>query len=136
VTTKRPSLTHKSSRKEKERVDGALEMGVQFTIDGVEHRVVMGDLSALDIRALRSEVGITFPSLLAKLFSDDETDIDLIAAAVWLARRVNGGEPSLKYVEVASEMGYDVIQKIRDSSEQITDDVDEDKEPGSLNPEG
>lgn len=136
MTTKRPSLAKKANRQEKEKVDNSLEMGVQFTFDGQTHKVVMGDLSALDIRALREQVGITFPSLLAKLFNDDETDIDLIAAAVWLARRVNGGEPGLRYNDVASEMGYDVIAKIRESGEKVTDDADEDKEAGSLDPEG
>lgn len=136
MTTKRPSLAKKANRQEKEKVDNSLEMGVQFTFDGQTHKVVMGDLSALDIRALREQVGITFPSLLAKLFNDDETDIDLIAAAVWLARRVNGGEPGLRYNDVASEMGYDVIAKIRESGEKVTEDADEDKEAGSLDPEG
>lgn len=132
---KRPSLNRKPSRKGKEAVDNALEMGVQFTIDGTVHKVVMGDLCALDVKALREQVGLSFPNLLGKIFSDD-SDIDLIAAAVWLARRVNGGEPNLKYVDVAGEMGYDVIEKINESAEQVTDDTDEGKDAGSLDPEG
>lgn len=132
---KRPSLARKTTRKEKERQDSSLEVGAQFTIDGETYRIVMGDLSALDIMALRKQVGITFPALIGKLFDEDDSDIDLIAAVLWLARRVNGDEPNLKYEEVAAEVGYDVIEKIRESAEEA-DDVDEDKDPESLDPEG
>jgi hypothetical protein len=54
---KRPSLAKKPTRKEKEKVDNALEMGVQFTIDGRSTSIVMGDLSALDVKALREQTG-------------------------------------------------------------------------------
>lgn len=133
---KRPSLAKKASRKEKEKQDSSLDVGAQFTIDGETYRVVMGDLSALDIMALRKQVGLTFPALIGKLFDEDDSDIDLIAAVLWLARRVNGGEPTLKYEDVASEIGYDVIEKIRGSAEEADDETDEDTNAESLDPEG
>lgn len=134
---KRPTLQKKQTRAASEKVDSALDMGAAFTIDGVEYKITTGDLSALDVRELRKQVGMSFPHLLALLFSDEDSDIDAIAAILWLARRVNGDEPNLTFDEVAAETGYDVITKIREGSEQITeDDVDGAKDPGSLDPEG
>lgn len=131
---KRPSLAKKATRASKQKVDDALDMGAAFTIDGTEYKITTGDLSALDVRELRKQVGMSFPHLLSILFSDDDSDIDAIAAILWLARRVNGDEPDLTFDEVAAETGYDVITKIREGSEQISD-PEGDKDLDSLDPE-
>jgi hypothetical protein len=135
TAAKRPSLAKKPTRKTNEKVDSSLDMGARFTIDGTVYEILAGDLSALDVQALRKQVGTSFPSLLATLFSD-EGDIDTVAAVLWLARKVNGGEPALTYNEVAAEVGYDVIQKIQEGAEQVDGDDSDDKELDSLDPEG
>lgn len=136
MTGKRPTLKKTQNRQERAKMDDALDMGARFTIDDTVYEITTGDLSALDVQALRKQVGMSFPNLLANLFGDD-SDIDAIAAVLWLARRVNGGEPNLTYNEVAAEVGYDVITKIREGSEELTgDETDEDKATGELDPEG
>jgi hypothetical protein len=132
TTPKRPSLAKKQTRAGAAKADASLDMGAQFTIDGEQYKVTMGDLTALDVGALRKQTGKSFPSLLSELFSDD-ADIDTIAAVLWLARRVNGGEPDLTFAEVAAETGYDVITKL--SAEPASED-DEGKSPEVMDPEG
>jgi hypothetical protein len=86
-------------------------MGAQFTIDGEQYKVTMGDLTALDVGALRKQTGKSFPSLLSELFSDD-ADIDTIAAVHVAARGGSTVVTDLTFAEVAAETGYDVITKL------------------------
>lgn len=133
---RRPSLAKKTTRATKEKLDSALDMGAEFTIDGTKYQITTGDLSALDVRELRKQTGYSFSNLLALLFSED-SDIDVIAAVLWLARRVNGDEPNLSFAEVAAETGYDVITKIQDGKKQVDgEDDDETKAAEDLDPEG
>lgn len=136
MTAKRPSLAKKPTRAGKEKMDDALDMGAKFTIEGREYQITTGDLSALDVRELRKQTGMSFTQVLGLLFSDD-SDIDVIAAVLWLARRVNGDEPNLSFDEVARETGYDVITKIQDGKKQVTgEDDDATKAAEDLDPEG
>jgi hypothetical protein len=105
----RPSTARKVTRKTEEKRDAALDEGLKLTIDGAEHVVRAGDLTALDSRELRRQVGMSFTGLMQAFASDP--DIDLIAAIVWLARRIRG-EALLSYDDVAGEMGYDVLDRI------------------------
>lgn len=138
TTSKRPSLEKRQSRTERtaetNKVDASLDLGIKFTIDGEDFSITMGDLTAWDVRDLRQQTGYSFAQLL-DAFWGDGTDVDIVAACLWLARKVNGGETSLTYEQVARETGYEVIDKIRQGS-QPADDVDEDKEAGDLDPEG
>jgi hypothetical protein len=134
VTAKRPTLAKKQTRQTKAKVDSALDMGAQFTIDGEVYKITTGDLSALDVMALRKQTGKSFPQLLSELFGDD-SDIDTIAAVLWLARKVNGDEPHLTFEQVAEETGYDVITKIREGTEQVSDDDETVEDLGTLDPE-
>jgi hypothetical protein len=54
---------------------------------------------------LRRETGFSFRGLMQAAAKDP--DVDIIAALVWLARRIDG-ERLLSYEDVASEIGYDV----------------------------
>lgn len=114
-TPDRPSLTKKSTRSSRENEDSYLDTGVEFFIDGKHYKITVGDLSALDARELRRQVGLTFHQILREVFSDDG-DLDMIAAVIWLARYVNGDERDLTYAEVAGDLGYDVLEKIREGA--------------------
>lgn len=104
----RPTTARKVTRKTEEKRDAALDEGLRLTIDGQEYVVRAGDLTALDSRELRRQVGMSFTGLMSAFQSDP--DIDLIAAVVWLARRIKG--EVVTYEAVAGDMGYDVLDTI------------------------
>lgn len=60
-------------------------------------------MTALDVRALREQTGMSYNRLIRVATQD--MDIDLLAAIVWMARRVNG-ERDLTYTEVASAVTW------------------------------
>lgn len=107
--TQRPTTARKVTRKTEAKRDAALDEGLKLTIDGAEYVVRAGDLTALDSRELRKQVGMSFAALLQAFNTDP--DIDLIAAVMWLARRIKG-EAQLTYDDVAGEVGYDVLDQI------------------------
>jgi hypothetical protein len=102
---KRPTLERKVTRASESKRKDELNLGLSISVDGTVYTVRQGDLTSLDTMALRRETGYSFMGLL-KAFQADP-DIDLIAALVWLARRIDG-EQMLAYADVASEIGYDV----------------------------
>ena len=110
ASAKRPTLVKQQTRASKAKQDESMDAGMSITLDGVKYTLRMGDLTALDARALRRETGYSFPQLMM-LVASDASDIDLLAAAIWFARYV-GGEKSLTYEDVAAETGYDVIDRI------------------------
>lgn len=109
MSNTRPSTARKVTRKTEAKRDASLDEGLKIAIDGTEYEVRRGDLTALDSRELRRQVGMSFVAVIRECGTDP--DIDLIAAVVWLARRVKG-EIHLTYNDVAAEMGYDVLDTI------------------------
>lgn len=101
---KRPALQRKHTRTTETKRSSELNEGITIVVDGEDYTVTAGDLSALDTMALRRETGFSFRSLAASLQTDP--DVDLVAALVWLARRIDG-EQMLSYAEVARDIGYD-----------------------------
>lgn len=95
---KAPSVGRVKDEKKK-----ALDQGIKVTWNGVDYAVCLGDLSSLDTQALRREVGLSFLGIIKALNADP--DIDLIAAIIWLRRRING-EVTLSYNEVAGQIDY------------------------------
>ena len=104
--TQRPSLNRTTNSKTvtKNR-NAALDEGVTIVVDGRKYTVTAGELTGLDVMALRKEVGMSFQGLIGALQTD--ADVDLIAALMWLARRLEG-ETTLAYADVAAQVGYDV----------------------------
>jgi hypothetical protein len=94
--------------------DEALNQGLSLTVDGRVYTVRAGDLTGMDAAALRREVGMSFMGLMKAMQSDP--DVDLIAALMWLSRRIEG-EKLLSYEEVAQEVGYDVDIDLADAEE-------------------
>jgi hypothetical protein len=112
--TKRPPLQRQHTRSTEKKRDAALDVGLTIVVDGAEYTVRQGDLTSLDTMALRRETGFSFRSLLVSFQQDP--DVDLVAALVWLARRI-AGEQMLSYAEVAQEIGYDVDIDVKDPDE-------------------
>jgi hypothetical protein len=77
--------------------------GMQIEFDGQTYIVRQSDMTGQDARALRQEVGMSFQGLLKEMQADP--DIDLIAAFIWLARRINGD--SVSYDSILDSIGYD-----------------------------
>lgn len=116
----RPPLGGKTSTTTKKARESMLDTGYKFTVDGKEHGVTMGDLSALDVRDLRQATGMGFAQMLGLLVSD-ASDVDIFAAALWLARRVNNGERTLRFEDVLAEMDYAKFEEIQNSQEQVNE---------------
>lgn len=119
MSNTRPSTARKVTRKTEGKRDEALNEGVSISWDGKVYTVRAGDLTGLDSAALRRECGYSFAGLLKALNKDP--DIDLIAALVWLSRRIDG-EKLLAYDDVAAEIGYD-------SDVEVVDAEPEDESP-------
>lgn len=75
---------------------------VAISVDGVTYTLRVDELSALDTRALRSETGHSLRKVLVA--AQEDPDIDVIAALVWLARRQKGETVSFELV--AEGIGY------------------------------
>ena len=105
---KRPA-TRQHTRTTEAKRNAELDQGIRIDLDGQVYEVRAGDLTALDTGALRRATGLSFLGLLEALGTSP--DIDLIAAVVWLSRRLKG-ERGLPYEAVAEEMGYDVLDRI------------------------
>lgn len=77
--------------------------GIQLDLDGRSYVVRESDISPHDIRALRKETGFSWAGLGRELAKDP--DLDLIAALVWLARRIAGDE--VTYDSILDDLSYD-----------------------------
>ena len=117
MTTNRPTLDRKHTRKTDSKRDDALDAGVRMTVDGTPHTVRMGDVTPALARELRRETGMGFTRFMDTIAT--EPDVDLVATFVWLARRINGEHVDLDDVGVTYhsllDEGFDV--ELAESSE-------------------
>ena len=104
TTPQRPSLQRKQTRSSEKARKEELDLGIAVTVDDRQYTVRAGDLSSLDAMHLRRETGFSFRGLMMAATRDP--DIDIIAAIVWLSRRIDG-ELLLSYEDVAGEITYD-----------------------------
>lgn len=74
---------------------------VRVTVDGTDYDLDFSDLTGIDAKDFRREVGIPLAAVLAET---QDPDIDVIAGLVWLARRKT--QPSLTYTEVAAGINF------------------------------
>lgn len=114
----RPTTTRKRTTKTEANRDAALNEGIAVTVDGKLYTVRMGDLSSIDTMALRRATGFSFMGLMRAAQSDP--DIDIVAALVWLSRRVDG-EKMLDYETVAADIGYEADIDLADAGDQADD---------------
>lgn len=107
----RPSTARKVTRKTEERRRAPLEEGVRFTIDDESYVLRLGDVTPKIARRFRATLGFSFNTGWQLLQQD--TDIDLIAAMVWVARLVAGedigiDDVDLSYAHVGDEGRFDM----------------------------
>lgn len=76
---------------------------LRMTVDGTTHNLRVNEISALDAAALRRATGMSFAAVMRA--AQDDADIDVVAALIWLARRQNG-EEHLTYETVAADLDY------------------------------
>lgn len=76
----------------------------KVTIDGTDHFLRMGEVTAIETGELRRQTGFGLRHLGYALLSDP--DIDIVAAVVWLCRR-QAGERGLALDTVAGAITYD-----------------------------
>lgn len=127
--TSRPSLQRVQTRKSLEKQQSMMDVGVTLSFDDESYTVRAGDLSALDTRELRRQVGYSFNGLL-QVFATDP-DIDLVAGIVWLAKRI-GGDKVTPYEEVAAGIDYsvfDTLEVVDPNAEQVDGDPEESAGP-------
>jgi len=115
--TKRPALTKRTTRASEQARKAELDAGIAVMVDGVRHQVRMGDLSSMDAAHLRRETGFSFRGLMMAAAKDP--DIDIIAAIVWLSRRLDG-EALLDFETVAREIGYDADVDLAEPEDDAT----------------
>lgn len=108
-TPKRPSLARKHTPKTEANRKSPMDDGVRIQYEGETYEVRAGDLSALDVRELRKELGLSFQGLMKALYED--SDMDLIVGLIWLAKRVRGEH--IPYAVVANEIGYNELDEIQ-----------------------
>lgn len=114
MSNSRPPLQRKQTRSSESARKAELDVGLTITVDKESYTVRQGDLTSMDIANLRRETGYSFRGLM--MAASRDPDIDIIAALVWLARRIRG-EQLLSYEDVANEIGYDVDVELREPEE-------------------
>lgn len=85
---KRPSTARKHTRTTETKRTGALEQGLRITIDGEAYEVRLGDVTSTVTRELRRATGMSFNQVINLVQTDPDSDV--IAAFIWIARRLNG----------------------------------------------
>jgi hypothetical protein len=116
--TRRPSAARQHTRTSKAAKDAEMDLGLTIKLDGEEYTVRQGEMTSMDTMALRRETGYSFRGLIEAFQRDP--DIDLIAALVWLARRL-GGERLLSFEEVATGIDYDADLDLIEVAEPESD---------------
>ena len=122
--TKRPTLQKRTTRATETARKAELDAGIAVMVDGTRYAVRMGDLTSMDAANLRRATGFSFRGLM--MAASKDPDIDIVAAIVWLSRRIDG-ELMLDYETVAQEIGYDAEVDLADVGDDDTtgDDLPE-----------
>lgn len=97
---------------------GADEATVTLSLDGVQHVLYPNLLTAQDLGAVRGQVGMSLRKLIE--CAQDDPDLDIIAALIWVAR-CQGGE-SVTFDEVAAGITYQSKLDVAESSEPVSAD--------------
>lgn len=106
---KRPANVRKVTTKTEANRKEALDQGVKITFEGQTYVLRAADITPRLARELRRETGHSFMRLLSLLAEDP--DLDLIAEAIWVTRRIGGetvdlDEVALDYASL--DEGFDI----------------------------
>lgn len=111
--------TRPAQRRKKAATDSP---GMQIDFDGHTYVVRESDLTPRDVAALRREAGFAgWVGLVTEV--ERGFDLDVLAALVWLARRIKG--EFVPYESVLDEMSYDgdVEIKVEDKRKPAAGDA-------------
>lgn len=98
----RPKVERRDTRKTTAKADAELDRGIALEFKGKTYEVRVGDVPPGIARELRQQTGYGFLQLFAAMATTP--DLDLIAAWIWLARRIDGENVDLS--EVDAEISY------------------------------
>jgi hypothetical protein len=101
-------------RRAKERAAVDRGPAISITLDDEVYTLAAKDMTALDVRELRQQTGYSYNSLSAAARAD--MDIDLLAAVVWMSRRI-AGERDLDFSTVAAGINYTATYNISTQAE-------------------
>lgn len=103
-----------------QRSEAFVNYRIVLTLDGQDFTFRLGDLNALEVRALRREAQMTVPEMTRGV---EEQETDCVAALVWLSRR-QAGERGLTFEQVASRVtaGQTVTVRHEDDPEPEGED--------------
>ncbi len=110
MTTNRPSTARKHTRTTDAKRANDLDQGLRITLDGETYEVRLGDVTSTITRELRRVSGMSFNELMRQTTTDP--DADVIAAFIWMSRRINGEKVDIDDVVVTYSQllddGFDV----------------------------
>lgn len=115
----RPNLARKQTRTGTTQRREELDAGLSVVVDGTTYTVRMGDITGALASQLRRETGHSFRGLMMAAAQDP--DIDIVAALVWLSRKIDG-EHLLTFTEVADSMDYEMDLELVDATGDPADD--------------
>lgn len=126
-TPARPKLARKVTPKDEANRDAALNEGIKLTLDGESFVLRVGDITPALAREIRKETGRSFNRLMADVTEDP--DIDVIAEAIWVARRIAGDNVRLDDIAVSYELilgdKFDISAPGAPESEEVDPDSPE-----------
>lgn len=102
MSSSRPTVGGKITRKTEEKRNAELDQGVRFTIGDDVHEVRIGDITPRLAREVRRETGLSVMQLLEEV--GEAPDIDTVASLVWVARRLKG-----EVVDLDSVLDYGTL---------------------------
>lgn len=110
MSNTRPATARKQTKRSQSQAADDLEQGLRVTLDGEVYEVRIADVTSTVTRELRLKAGFSFNRLMEFVTTDPDTDV--IAAWIWLARRLKGEDVDLEDVTVTYrqllEDGFDV----------------------------
>lgn len=95
-------------------------------VEGKTYSLTPKDMTALDVRALREQAGYSYNGLARQAARD--MDVDILAAIVWMARRIDG-ERDLTYDEVAGSITHGMAWEITTDAPDLVTTFGEDDSP-------
>lgn len=106
ATKRKQPQDHKAKAKSNGQAE---DFRVAFAVDGHSYSVGPGDLSAVEARLYRREMG---SKLIAGL---SDVDLDVIATLVWIINRRD--DPTLTWEAVAETITYDSVEQIAEDDD-------------------
>lgn len=95
---RKPTLNRKVTPKDEDKRREILDQGFALTLDGETYTVRLGDITPQFAREIRLVTGRSFRALA--LLLEEDADVDVVADALWIAKRLAGEDVALEDVSV------------------------------------